>query len=250
VYLIGSASEVLEARAEPTREEDPFSVQAKEAFDRVCADVLRERPGARLALSIANCYGGWTFCDPQVERLVRQGPSRVSAYLSVAWFPAAAQGRITIGNQLKVPALTFSTEFYAFHDAMRVCRFWLSRGLCDVALAGAAETVGSPFLSAALGPGARNDAVVWLAFANDGEERVYLDEAHPAPPAGITETITSDFPLGTPLRGSCALPLLILEARARRPCTLDVARRMLVRADLRSLSLWRHPAGGEPCHAH
>jgi len=240
MYLIGSACEVLEAKADPAREEDPFSVKAREVFDRLCADILPRRPLARLALSIANCYGGWTFCDPQIKRLINQGPSRVSAYLSVAWFPAAAQGQITIKNQLKIPALTFSTEFYAFYDAMRLCRFWLRRGLCDVALAGAAETVGSPFLSAALGPGAQNDAVAWFAFANDGEERVRLDDAHPPSRAEITETIVDDSPLGTPLKGSCALPLLILEARARRPCTLDVPRRMLVRADQSGVSLWRH----------
>jgi hypothetical protein len=80
---------------------------ARTSFERVCADILPTRPGARLAIALANCYGGWTFCDPQIKKLIADGPGRVSAYLSVAWFPAAAQGQITIKNQLKIPALTF-----------------------------------------------------------------------------------------------------------------------------------------------
>jgi hypothetical protein len=240
MYLIGSASEVAQATVDPTRDEDPFSVLARRVFDRVCAQVLPQRKGARLAVAIANCYGGWTFCDPQIKRLVNDGPGRVSAYLSVAWFPAAAQGRITIKNQLQIPALTFSTEFYAFYDAMRVCRFWLKHGVCDVALAGAAETLGSPFLSSAFGPGVRNDAVAWFAFANEGEERIRLDEEPPPVHPEASETIVDELPRGTPLKGSCALPLLILEARGRRPCTLEIPRRMVVRADPRSVNLWRY----------
>jgi hypothetical protein len=241
MYLIASAHEVLEAAADATREEDPFSVLARSVFDRVCADVLSKRRGARLAISIANCYGGWTFCDPQIKRLITDGPGRVSAYLSVAWFPAAAQGQITIKNQLQIPALTFSTEFYAFYDAMRVCRFWLKHGLCDVALAGAAETVGSPFLSSVFGPGARSDAVAWFAFANEGEERVRLDEDPPPSHPELSPAVVDEHPRGTPLSGSCALPLLILEAREQRPCTVEIPRRMLVRADRGGVSLWRYP---------
>ncbi len=134
MFLIATAHEILEATSAPAREEDPFSVMARTTFERICSEILPARPGARLAIALANCYGGWTFCDPQIKRLVEDGPGRVSAYLSVAWFPAAAQGRITIQNQLKVPALTLSTEFYAFYDAMRVCRSWLKQGVCDIAL--------------------------------------------------------------------------------------------------------------------
>lgn len=239
MFLIATAHEVLEATPAPAREEDPFSVMARTTFERICAEILPARPGARLAIALANCYGGWTFCDPQIKRLVEDGPGRVSAYLSVAWFPAAAQGRITIQNQLKIPALTLSTEFFAFYDAMRVCRSWLKQGVCDIALAGAAETVGSPFLSSAFGPGPRSDAVAWFAFANEGEERVRIDEE--PPPAHPEASLTFDEELyrGTPLKGSSALPLLMLEARERRPCTVEVPRRVLVRADQAGLNLWR-----------
>jgi hypothetical protein len=50
MYLIGSACEVLVAKADPGREEDPFSVQAEEVFDRICAQILHGRPSP-LALS-------------------------------------------------------------------------------------------------------------------------------------------------------------------------------------------------------
>jgi hypothetical protein len=111
--------------------------------------------------------------------------------------------------------------------------------VCDVALAGAAETIGSPFLSSVFGPGPRNDAVAWFAFAREGEERVRLDEEPRPTHPESSQTIDSELYRGTPLKGSCALPLLILEAREQRPCTLEIPRRMVVRADRGGINLWR-----------
>lgn len=239
MYLIDHACSIVPATVEPAREEDPFSLMAydlfKPLYDKVCA---RHGRDTRIAIAMANCFGGWTFCDPQVRCLIEQGPRRVSAFLSVAWFPAAPQGRITIKEQLKVPALTFSAEFHAFYDALNVCRYWLEQGICDIAFAGATETVGSPFLSKAFGPGATHDAAVWFVLAEKGEEAVRL---HPGAPSGpiAARDWTDDHVKGTPIRGACALPLLVLEARQDRPCALRAPGRGLIHVSDHRLELWR-----------
>lgn len=97
--LIDHACTVLPAHREPTRKEDPFTIISFDLFSELFDNgftryVQKENP--RIAIAFANCFGGWTFCEPQVMRLIDQGPSRVSAFLSTAWFPAAAQGQITI----------------------------------------------------------------------------------------------------------------------------------------------------------
>lgn len=44
---------------------------------------------------------------------------------------------------------------------------------------------------------------------------------------------------GSPLRGACALPLLLLKARLNRPVALRVPNRIFIRTDQNSLELWR-----------
>lgn len=193
----------------------------------------------RLAIAFANCFGGWTFGEAQLHKLAEIGPRRVSAFQAVAWFPAAAQGQVTIKNQLMVPALTFSTEFYAFWDAMVTCKHWLDHNICDVALVGAAETVGSPFLTAALGTNYANDAVVWFALAAHGDETIRIHCG--SPPEIMSSDICEEGGnvRGSPILGACALPLLMLEARKNRPCSLRIPLRVLVHTNHQGLELWR-----------
>lgn len=241
MYLIGHTSNIVPAKDVPSRKEDPFSAMANELFVQLLEDI-RKRRGAdvRLAITFANCFGGWTFCEPQAKYLLERGPGKVSAFLSVAWFPAAAQGQVTIKNQLPIPALTFSTEFFAFHDALTIGRQWLELGLCDVVLAGAAETVGSPFLVEALGPGAVNDVALWFVLAADGDGSDWLVRLHASPPPVLEAVeVTGQNFQGSPLAGSCALPLLLLAAMRNAPCALQVPDRVVLRADKRCLELWR-----------
>lgn len=239
MYLIDHASQIVPAHAEPSREEDPFSLMAYDLFTQLHSKIRAQRgEDTRIAIAFANCFAGWTFGDPQLRRLIDRGPRKVSAFLSVAWFPAAPQGRITIKDQLRVPALTFSAEFHAFYDALAMCLFWLKRGVCDVAFAGAAETVGSPFLSKAFGPGVTNDSVVWFVLANEGDEAVRL-HAGPPPDDIVAQVLNGDNLKGTSLRGACALPLMLLEARDNRPCALRVPQRALMRVDDQGIDLWR-----------
>lgn len=239
MYLADHAHKTSRAATQPAREEDPFSLDLYETFAPLHDKVRRERGNdVRIAIAIGNCFGGWTFCDPQTRILRDRGPGKVSAFLSVAWFPAAAQGRITIKRQLKVPALTFSAEFHAFYDALATCQFWLEHRVCDVAFAGAAETVGSPFMSTAFGASATHDAAAWFVLAREGTDEIRL---HPGvPPADMqSASVPGDAFQGTPIRGACALPLLALEARRRPHEALRVPGRGVVRSAPGALDLWR-----------
>jgi hypothetical protein len=241
VFLIDQASAVLAAQDLPGRQQDPFSQLACSHVDGPLRAV-RQRHGrdARIGLVVANCFGGWTFCDPQAGTLATRGPRAVSAYLSVAWFPAAAQGQITIGHHLRVPALTFSSRFFAFQDALAVAGHWLATGAYDAVLACAAESAGSPFLAGAVGPGAVNDVVVWFALAAEGggtDTRLRLSRGAP-PPLPATE-LSEPVYRGTPTDGACALPLLMLAALDSTPSAWRVPGRALVHAHAGTLDLWR-----------
>lgn len=237
--LIDHAYTILPARKTPLRKEDPFTAISFDLFTELfhdCCNSQMENP--RIAIAFANCFGGWTFCEQQVVRLMERGPNRVSAFLSVAWFPAAAQGQVTIKHQLRVPALTFSTEFYAFYDALSLCQHWLEQGVCDIAFAGAAETVGSPFLTKATGGDAVNDAAIWFALTREGGEPIHLKKGTPTNVEAVD--IHANHVNGSPLQGACALPLLLLEARKNHPTMLRVPKhRALIRASEEGLELWR-----------
>lgn len=238
MYLTDCSVTVVPTALQPAKEEDPFSVLSYDLFKPLYERVRRERGDrAKVAIAFGNVFGGWTFCDPQVRTMMDRGPGKVSAFLSVAWFPAATQGRITINEQLKVPALTFSTEFYAFFDALRTCQFWLEQGVCDVAFAGAAETVGSPFMSKAFGPTVTHDAAVWFVLTKNGSEAVRLHMG--SPPSDLdAQTWQHDHVEGSPIRGACALPLLALEAR-RTQRAVRFPGRGAIRANSGALDLWR-----------
>lgn len=242
MYLIDHAYRVVPARAEPLRTEDPFTALAHPQLTGLLANVRARRgPDVRLAVTFANCFGGWTFCDPQARNLSERGPRSVSTFLSVAWFPAAAQGQVTIRHGLRVPALTFSTTFFAFHDALTVARHWLDTGSCDVVLAGAAESVGSPFLADAVGPDAVNDAAAWFVLAAAGEAREPVVRTPATPPPADGGTLVADAAVdGTPMDGACALPLLMLSALRDAPRTLRIPGRAVIRAGHRSLDVWRN----------
>jgi hypothetical protein len=238
--LISHAYTILPACTTPTRKEDPFTVLSSKLFSELLDNGLAayvQREKLRIAIAFANCFGGWTFCEPQVMRLMEQGPSRVSAFLSTAWFPAAAQGQITIKHRLQIPALTFSTEFFAFYDALTLCDYWLKHNVCDVAFAGAAETVGSPFLARAMGSGIVNDAAVWFVLTRQGGETIYLKRGQPN--EAHTVQIGGNHVDGSPLRGACALPLLLLKARLDRHKAFCVPNRALIRTSQNGLELWR-----------
>lgn len=106
-----------------------------------------ERPErARIGVFLANTRAGWSYGEPELGLLVDVGPWAMHAYQATAWFPAAAQGEITIALDLRGCAKTAAGREAGFAEALWLARDALERGAVDLAIAGAAESLVNAFV--------------------------------------------------------------------------------------------------------
>lgn len=232
---------LVRAPGDPSRNEDPFSLYAKELINELLAWAFEHWKNPRIAIVFANCFGGWTFGEPQLKRLAASGRKRLSPHQAVAWFPAAAQGRVTIEYQLKCPAMTFSSEYFAFYDALQLARWWLKTGACEAVLAGAAESFGSAFLARSVHAGAScaisTDSCVWWVLASEGVHEVQTIDSGVA---GVESALEeSEYCAEVPLRGATALPLTALAALEEPPVRYRVPGKYVVQASDGVLAIHR-----------
>ena len=110
-------------------------------------DIERETCG----VVVGNMTAGWTFTEPELRKLHAGGVSDVSPYLASAWFPAAAQGQITIHLGLQGYAKTFATDRCAGGQAIGHAYDRIRYGQDDLLLAGGTEAPVTPFVEAAYG---------------------------------------------------------------------------------------------------
>jgi act minimal PKS chain-length factor (CLF/KS beta) len=75
-------------------------------------------PPFEMGVTVANSSGGIMFGQRELQQLWSQGPNYVSAYMSVAWFYAAAAGQLSIRNGFKGPALVLASEQAGGLDAV------------------------------------------------------------------------------------------------------------------------------------
>lgn len=98
-----------------------------------------------------NMMGGWTFTEPQVRTLHRDGLDCVSPYLATAWFPGAPQGQISIHLGLTGFAKTIATDRCSGSQAVGMAYQRIRAGLePGLLLAGGAEAPLTPFVAASL----------------------------------------------------------------------------------------------------
>ncbi|MDR5759695.1 hypothetical protein [Caballeronia sp. LZ035] len=201
----------------PRKKEDPFSFLAREAFEKIRQRGTVEQE-AEMAILFANCFGGWTFGEPQLQKLAEHGPGGISAFQAIAWFPAAAQGQVTIENNLRTAALTFSSEGVAFLHALQLAEIWLERGKYLTVFAGASESCGSPFLRDALGLIDPRDAALWMRLSKSGRYKVTIEQMSEFNlEDGTAVHVNLPEFQGTPVRGACALPMIMLAALSNQP---------------------------------
>jgi hypothetical protein len=103
----------------------------------------------RLGVIVGTMTAGWTFTEPQLRSLYRSGLNEISPYLASAWFPAAAQGQITIHLGLQGHAKTLATDRCAGSQAIGHAWQRVRSGQERHVLAGAAECPVTPFVIAA-----------------------------------------------------------------------------------------------------
>jgi hypothetical protein len=110
---------------------------------------LTESERRRIGVIVGTMTAGWTFTEPQLRSLYRSGLGEISPYLASAWFPAAAQGQITIHLGLQGHAKTLATDRCAGTQAIGHAWQRIRGGQERHVLAGAAESPVTPFVIAA-----------------------------------------------------------------------------------------------------
>jgi act minimal PKS chain-length factor (CLF/KS beta) len=85
-------------------------------------------PEFDMGVTVANSSGGIMFGQRELQRLWSQGPTHVSAYMSVAWFYAATAGQLSIRHGMKGPAMVLASEQAGGLDAVGHARRQVRRG--------------------------------------------------------------------------------------------------------------------------
>lgn len=132
--------------AQLRRRIDRFSAVAHLAVNRVLA-ALPVRPAReRVGVFLVNTRAGWSYGEPELALLVGHGAESMHAYQATAWFPAAAQGEVTIDLDLRGCAKTTAGRASGFGEALWLARDALERDAIELAIVGAAESLVNGFV--------------------------------------------------------------------------------------------------------
>jgi 3-oxoacyl-[acyl-carrier-protein] synthase II len=132
---------------------DPFTIYGLCAADMAIknsgvleSDIDRNRVG----IFVGNCLGGWSFTEPELQKLHTAGVDMMSPYVATAWFPAALQGQISLQYDLKGYSKTYSASGVAGVQAIGYAAEAIQHGRADVIVCGASEDISSPYTHAVL----------------------------------------------------------------------------------------------------
>jgi hypothetical protein len=100
----------------------------------------------RIGVFLVNTRAGWSYGEPELGLLVHQGADAMHAYQATAWFPAAAQGEVTIDLDLRGCAKTTAGRASGLGEALWLARDALERGAVDLAVVGAVESLVNGFV--------------------------------------------------------------------------------------------------------
>ena len=98
-----------------------------------------------IGIFMGNMLGGWEFGEKELRVLHTEGPNRVSAFQATAWFPAAAQGEISIAHSLVGYSKTMSGGLACGLEAFLVAYDALMLGKIEMAIVGACDSLMSKF---------------------------------------------------------------------------------------------------------
>jgi hypothetical protein len=184
---------------------------ARSALDEAALSVAQT---ADCGIITGNAVAGWSFTEPQLRSLYREGLNNISPYLASAWFPAASQGQIAIHMKLLGYAKTIATDRCAGTQAIGIAANAIRLGRAARILAGAAEAPLTPFVEGAArhAGGLDSDLVEGAAYLVLGE----ADPEH-TPIAELVDRSTFTLPLRASERlALCTTHLADLYDRNRR----------------------------------
>ncbi|NRY61544.1 beta-ketoacyl-[acyl-carrier-protein] synthase family protein [Clostridium beijerinckii] len=99
----------------------------------------------RIGISIGNNVGGWEFGEQGLYALYKEGENMVSPYQASAWFPAAAQGLVSIIYDIKGISKTTVADRASGMMALGLAMRMISSGQADVMVAGGTEAPIAPY---------------------------------------------------------------------------------------------------------
>jgi 3-oxoacyl-[acyl-carrier-protein] synthase II len=167
-----------------------------EALQDAGIDPAREDP-ARIGIVMASSFGGLAYILENLGRLHQKGPSFVSAYVAIAWIPAALVGQLSIAYGVQGYSKTILNDAAGGIDAIGVGARAIRRGDADLIIAGGFE---APMAEAAL--------ATFSTFADFSRDAPDPERAHRPFDMGRTGTVLAE--------GGAVLVLEELErARAR-----------------------------------
>lgn len=143
--------------------------------------VLSEEDPESVGMYFANIFGGMEFAEPELHAQTFHGPGRVSAYQSIAWFFAAAQGQWSIANGIKGFGKSIVGDRAGGHQALTLAALAIRQGHADVMYAGGFEAPLVPYVfrihetSGLLAPGADEPARAYRPF-DQGRSGLVLAE--------------------------------------------------------------------------
>lgn len=133
-------------------------------------------PEFGMGITVANSSGGIMFGQRELQRLWSQGPTHVSAYMSVAWFYAAAAGQLSIRHGMKGPSLVLASEQAGGLDAVGHARRQVRRGTSLIVTGGSDASLSPGGLAIQIATGmlstGTDPARAYLPF--DGDAAGYL----------------------------------------------------------------------------
>ncbi len=125
---------------------DRFAAVAHLAVGRLLSGLPELPERDRIGLFLVNTKAGWSYGEPELALLVDQGAEAMHAYQATAWFPAAAQGEVSIDLDLRGCAKTTAGRDAGFGEALWLARDALERDAVDLAVVGVAESLVNGFV--------------------------------------------------------------------------------------------------------
>ncbi|MGW4826628.1 ketosynthase chain-length factor [Amycolatopsis japonica] len=122
-----------------------FAVAATEWALRDAAVDVGELGEYDVGVVTANGCGGFEFGQRELQKLWSEGPHRVSAYQSFAWFYAVNTGQLSIRHGVKGHSSVVVTEQAGGLDALAAARRHVRKGSIRVAIAGGIDAPISPW---------------------------------------------------------------------------------------------------------
>ncbi|MFF4604573.1 beta-ketoacyl-[acyl-carrier-protein] synthase family protein [Streptomyces sp. NPDC001339] len=153
VYLIDGLDIETALDAATRRLTDRFSRLAVLAAREAVADAgldPRAWDGDRVAVVIGTANGGLPVYDEQHTALLERGHRRVSPMLAVLTTGNGAAASVCRDLGARGPSLTVNTTCASGTDAIGIARQLLRAGMCDIALAGGAESSCSRLIVASM----------------------------------------------------------------------------------------------------